>query len=68
MMQDLAVEQHSTQNRLMLNCLYGDYPALTPVINQETHRKNAQHTLHHLCLVSEPTILYFSANVSLLQP
>ena len=48
---------------------YGNYPALTPVTNQKTHRKKPRkHALHCLCLVSEPTILYFSTNVSLLQP
>ena len=67
-MRDLTVEQHSTWNGLALNHLHREYPVLSPVINQETHRKNAQHALHHLCLVSEPTILYFSANVSSLQP
>ena len=68
MMRDLTVEQHSTQNGLALNCPYGDYPALTPVIIQEIHRTTAQHALHCLCLVSEPTIFYFSINVSLPQP
>ena len=68
MMRDLTVEQHSTWNGLALNCPYGDYPVLTPFIHQEIHRKNVQHALHHLCLVSEPNILLFSANVSLPQP
>ena len=58
-MRDFAVEQHSTWNGLALNCSYGDYTALTPVINEENHRNHAQHALHHLCLVSDPTILYF---------
>ena len=34
----------------------------------ENPQKNGQHALHSLCLVSEPTILYFSTNVSLPQP
>ena len=42
-MRDLVVEQHSTQNRLALNHPYGDYTALTPVINQENPQDNAQH-------------------------
>ena len=54
MIRDLAVEQHSTQKRLVLNHLYRANPASTPVI----HQKDAQHALHCLCLVSEPT-LYF---------
>ena len=67
-MRYLTVEQQSTQNELALNHLYGDYPVLTPVFNQEIHSTTAQHALHHLCLVTEHTILYFSANVSLPQP
>ena len=73
MTRDLAVLQHCTVNRLVLNCPYGDYPASIPVINQETHRKNGQHALNHLCLVIEPTILYFPLisahhNLRLLSP
>ena len=41
-----------------------DYPALTIVINQEIYRTTAQHALHHLCLVSEPTILYIFSLMS----
>ena len=66
MMRNLTVEQHSTWNRLVLNCPYGDYTASTPVINPENPQDNAQHALHCLCLVSEP--IYIFANVSLLQP
>ena len=58
MMRDLAVEQHSLQNGLVLNCPNRDCPASTQVIDQEIHRKNAQPALYHLCLVSEST-LYF---------
>ena len=34
MTRDLAVEQHSTQNRSVLNCPYRAYTASTPVIHQ----------------------------------
>ena len=57
------MEQHFTWNRLALNCPNRDCTALTPVIDQEIYGKIAQHALHYLSLVSEPT-LYFSANVS----
>ena len=58
-MRDLAVEQHSTQNGLVLNHPCRDYTVLTPVVHQENPWHNAQYALHYLCLVSEPTILYF---------
>ena len=38
------------------------------VINQSIYRTTAHHALHHFCLVSEPTILYFCTNVSSPQP
>ena len=55
MMRDLAVEQHSTQNGLVLNHPY----KATQHQSQSSTREDAQHGLHCLCLVSEPT-LYFS--------
>ena len=43
-------------------------PSVDPSHPPENPQESLQHALHCLCLVSEPTILYFSANVSLLQP
>ena len=43
-------------------------PNVDPSHPQGNPQENAQHALHYLCLVSEPTILYFYANVSSLQP
>ena len=59
MMRDLTVEQHSTWNGLVLSVDSSHLP--------RNPQENAQHALHHLFLVSEPT-LYFSANVNLPQP
>ena len=43
-------------------------PSINSSLQPRNPQKNAHHALHHLCLVSEPTILYLSANVSLPQP
>ena len=67
-MQDLAMEQHSTWNGLALNHLYRGYPATFQVINWSIYRIATDHTLHHFYLVSESIILYISANVNSLQP
>ena len=69
MTQALAVEQHSPQNGSVLNHPYRDWPAMFQAIDQKEHRTSAHHALHHSCLVSESTILYYyNAQVSSLQP
>ena len=67
-MQDLTVEQPSPTEQISTQ------PPIqrlsSNIFNQQPtiYRTTAHHALHHLCLVSEHTILYFTAYVSLPQP
>ena len=57
MTRDLTVEEHSTWNRLALNCHTGS----TQHQLQLSAREDAQHALHCLCLVSK---FFISTNIS----